>query len=70
MGDGVGFGTVPGSCALAVATQPEARTVWSNPCSRALAGAAWFVHIAADRAFGYGFRDADGDIIPVGSVLG
>lgn len=36
----------------------------------ALAGAAWFVHIAADRAFGYGFRDADGDIIPVGSALG
>ncbi|WP_336991463.1 DUF4260 family protein [Leucobacter sp. VD1] len=36
----------------------------------ALAGAAWFVHIAADRAFGFGFRDADGSIIPVGSVLG
>ncbi len=35
----------------------------------ALAGAAWFVHIAADRAFGYGFRDADGTIIPVGFVV-
>lgn len=32
----------------------------------ALAGLAWFVHIAADRAFGYGFRAADGSIIPVG----
>lgn len=34
----------------------------------ALAGAAWFVHIAADRAFGFGFRDADGNIIPVGAL--
>ena len=33
----------------------------------ALAGAAWFVHIAADRAFGYGLRAPDGTIIPVGS---
>ncbi len=31
----------------------------------ALAGLAWFVHVAADRAFGYGLRDADGRIIPV-----
>lgn len=31
----------------------------------ALAGLAWFVHIAADRAFGFGFRDTDGSIIPV-----
>lgn len=30
-----------------------------------LAGLAWFVHIAADRAFGFGLRDADGTIIPV-----
>ena len=36
----------------------------------ALAGAVWFVHIAADRAFGYGFRDADGGIIPVGGPFG
>ncbi|GAA2187562.1 hypothetical protein GCM10009786_13040 [Leucobacter alluvii] len=35
----------------------------------ALAGAAWFVHIAADRAFGFGFRDSDGSIIPVGFVV-
>lgn len=35
----------------------------------ALAGAAWFVHIAADRAFGFGFRDADGTIIPVGVTI-
>lgn len=31
----------------------------------AIAGLAWFVHIAADRAFGFGFRDTDGSIIPV-----
>lgn len=31
----------------------------------ALAGLAWFVHVAADRAFGLGFRDLDGSIIPV-----
>lgn len=30
-----------------------------------LAGLAWFVHIAADRAFGFGRRDTDGSIIPV-----
>ncbi|MCS3428168.1 DUF4260 domain-containing protein [Leucobacter aridicollis] len=30
-----------------------------------LAGLAWFVHIAADRAFGFGRRDVDGSIIPV-----
>lgn len=30
-----------------------------------LAGLAWFVHIAADRAFGFGLRAADGSIIPV-----
>ena len=35
----------------------------------ALAGAAWFVHIAADRAFGFGFRDSDGSIIPVGFTI-
>lgn len=35
----------------------------------ALAGAAWFVHIAADRAFGFGFRDSEGSIIPVGFVI-
>ena len=35
----------------------------------ALAGAAWFVHIAADRAFGFGIRDSDGAIIPVGFVV-
>lgn len=33
-----------------------------------LAGAAWFVHIAADRALGFGFRDADGNIVPVGAL--
>lgn len=32
----------------------------------ALAGLAWFVHIAADRAFGFGFRDSNGEILPVG----
>ena len=32
----------------------------------ALAGLAWFVHVAADRALGFGLRDADGAIIPVG----
>ncbi|MCW2288000.1 DUF4260 family protein [Leucobacter luti] len=31
----------------------------------ALAGLAWFVHIAADRALGFGLRAADGSIIPV-----
>lgn len=30
-----------------------------------LAGLAWFVHIAADRAFGFGLRAPDGHIIPV-----
>lgn len=30
-----------------------------------LAGLAWFVHIAADRAFGFGLRAPDGSIIPV-----
>ncbi|WP_246055744.1 DUF4260 family protein [Leucobacter komagatae] len=30
-----------------------------------LAGLAWFVHIAVDRAFGFGRRDTDGSIIPV-----
>ncbi|MFA5606722.1 MAG: DUF4260 family protein [Leucobacter sp.] len=32
----------------------------------ALGGVAWFVHIALDRALGFGLRDADGTIIPVG----
>lgn len=31
----------------------------------ALAGLAWFVHIAADRALGFGLRDAEGRIVPV-----
>ena len=31
-----------------------------------LAGLAWFAHIAADRALGYGLRAADGSIRPVG----
>lgn len=31
----------------------------------ALAGLAWFVHLAAERALGYGFRDTDGSRIPV-----
>lgn len=35
----------------------------------ALAGLAWFVHIAADRAFGYGLRAPDGSIVPVGYVM-
>lgn len=35
----------------------------------ALAGVAWFVHIAADRAFGFGLRDADGSMLPVGVEL-
>ncbi|MGO2139294.1 MAG: DUF4260 family protein [Leucobacter sp.] len=30
-----------------------------------LAGLAWFVHIAVDRACGFGRRDTDGSIIPV-----
>lgn len=30
-----------------------------------LAGLAWFVHIAADRALGFGLRAPDGSIIPV-----
>ena len=34
----------------------------------ALAGAAWFVHLAADRAFGFGFRDSRGRVIPVGAL--
>lgn len=32
----------------------------------ALAGLAWFVHVAADRAFGFGLRDDDGTILPIG----
>lgn len=35
----------------------------------ALAGLAWFVHVAADRAFGFGLRAPDGTIIPVGYQL-
>lgn len=35
----------------------------------ALAGLAWFVHVAADRAFGFGLRAPDGSIIPVGYQL-
>ncbi|WP_053383833.1 DUF4260 family protein [Leucobacter celer] len=35
----------------------------------ALAGVAWFVHIAADRALGFGLRAPDGSIIPVGYQL-
>lgn len=31
-----------------------------------LAGLAWLTHIAADRAFGFGLRDRDGSIRPVG----
>ena len=31
----------------------------------ALGGIAWFVHAAADRAFGFGLRDENGSIIPV-----
>ena len=31
-----------------------------------LAGLAWLLHIAIDRACGYGLRDADGGIRPVG----
>jgi hypothetical protein len=30
---------------------------------------AWFVHIAADRALGFGLRAPDGSIIPVGYQL-
>lgn len=36
----------------------------------ALGGAAWFVHIAVDRALGFGLRDAEGTILPVGVELG
>lgn len=32
-----------------------------------LAGIAWLAHIAADRAFGYGLRAADGTVRPVGA---
>lgn len=35
----------------------------------AIAGLAWFVHIAADRALGFGLRATDGSIIPVGFTL-
>lgn len=35
----------------------------------ALAGLAWFVHVAADRAFGFGLRAPDGTIVPVGYQL-
>lgn len=31
----------------------------------ALAGLAWFIHIAVDRVFGFGLRDEHGEIIPV-----
>ena len=34
-----------------------------------LAGVAWFVHIAADRAFGFGMRDETGKMLPVGLEL-
>lgn len=32
-----------------------------------LAGVAWLMHIAVDRALGYGRREADGSIRPVGA---
>ncbi len=32
------------------------------------AGLAWLAHIAADRALGYGLRDPDGSIRPVGGT--
>ena len=32
------------------------------------AGLSWVAHIAADRAFGYGLRAADGSIRPVGAT--
>jgi len=33
----------------------------------ALVGFAWLVHIATDRAAGFGLRDARGEILPVGA---
>lgn len=35
----------------------------------ALAGLAWFVHVAVDRALGFGLRAPDGSMIPVGYVM-
>lgn len=34
----------------------------------ALVGFAWLVHIATDRAAGFGLRDARGEILPVGAA--
>lgn len=35
----------------------------------AIAGLAWFVHVAADRALGFGLRAPDGTMIPVGYTI-
>ena len=53
---------------LALGIAVFALTGWVNGgfWPLALAGASWFVHIAVDRAFGFGFRDTDGSILPVG----
>ncbi len=44
-----------------LATGGIAEGVWGI----ALAGLAWFIHIAVDRVFGFGPRDSEGRIIPV-----
>ncbi|MCK1822839.1 DUF4260 domain-containing protein, partial [Streptomyces sp. XM83C] len=46
----------------AAAEDPRVRRVLTASRSLLLAGLGWTVHIAADRAFGYGTRRADGAI--------
>ncbi|GAA1318983.1 DUF4260 family protein [Leucobacter albus] len=58
---GIAVAVLAAGVALFLATGGMEGGVWAV----GLAGLAWFVHIAADRALGFGRRDTDGSIIPV-----